>query len=171
MRPIASTSFRTNSAGPTEAATPSSSVPQIFNDAITSRVPLTLAGHTHGGQLGFRPCAFLLRVSFCRITWGCMNAPQRLIELADARGFELRTPRNAELRGGSVSIRIPHAKEVSMELNANDIVCDYRPGSGVRFSPHFYTRADEIDAAFAAVDEILATQRWLRQEDKAGIVT
>ncbi len=100
-----------------------------------------------------------------------LRLTQRLIELADARGFELRTPREPALRGGSVSIRIPHAKEVSMELNANDIVCDFRPGSGIRFSPHFYTKAEEIDAAFAAVDEILATQRWHRQEDKTIIVT
>jgi len=100
-----------------------------------------------------------------------LRQTRRIIELADARGFELRTPREPERRGGSVSVLIPHAKEVAYELNAEDIVCDFRPGAGVRFSPHFYTTDDELEAAFAAVDEILRTDRWKRQAAKQTIVT
>ena len=96
---------------------------------------------------------------------------QRIIDLADARGFELRTPREADRRGGSVSVLMPHAKEVAYELNAEDIVCDFRPGAGVRFSPHFYTTDEELEIAFATVDEILRTDRWKRQETKQTIVT
>jgi kynureninase len=81
------------------------------------------------------------------------------------------TPRTAEQRGGSVSMRIPHAREVAAELNAEDIVCDYRPASGVRFSPHFYTTDEEIDAAFEVVDDILRSGRWKRQEARQTIVT
>ena len=94
----------------------------------------------------------------------------KVMRLADARGFELRTPR-AEQRGGSVSMRIPHPREVALELNAEDIVCDYRPASGVRFSPHFYTTDEEIDAAFEVVDDILRSGRWKRQEARQTIVT
>ncbi len=100
-----------------------------------------------------------------------LRQTQKLIDLADARGFELRTPREAERRGGSVSILIPHAKEVAYELNAEDIVCDFRPGAGVRFSPHFYTTDEELDFAFTTVDEILRTDRWKRQATKQTIVT
>ena len=100
-----------------------------------------------------------------------LRQTQKLIDLADARGFELRTPREAERRGGSVSILIPHAKEVAYDLNAEDIVCDFRPGAGVRFSPHFYTTDEELDFAFATVDEILRTDRWKRQATKQTIVT
>jgi kynureninase len=96
---------------------------------------------------------------------------QRIIDLADARGFELRTPREPDRRGGSVSVLMPHAKEVAYELNAEDIVCDFRPGAGVRFSPHFYTTDEELEIAFATVDEILRTDRWKRQETKQTIVT
>ncbi|HXA18603.1 MAG TPA: aminotransferase class V-fold PLP-dependent enzyme [Thermoanaerobaculia bacterium] len=96
---------------------------------------------------------------------------QRIIDLADARGFELRTPRDTNRRGGSVSVLMPHAKEVAYELNAEDIVCDFRPGAGVRFSPHFYTTDEELEIAFATVDEILRTDRWKRQETKQTIVT
>ena len=79
--------------------------------------------------------------------------------------------RHANQRGGSVSIQIPHAKEIAYELNAEDIVCDYRPAAGVRFSPHFYTTDEELDIAFEVVDEILFSERWKRQEQKKTIVT
>jgi kynureninase len=95
----------------------------------------------------------------------------KMIELADARGFELHTPRDADRRGGSVSMRIAHGREVSLELNANDIVCDFRPASGIRFSPHFYTTDEEIEDAFVAIDDILRTGRWKRHESKRPIVT
>jgi kynureninase len=100
-----------------------------------------------------------------------LRQTQRIIDLADARGFALRTPREAERRGGSVSMMIPNPREVAAELNAEDIVCDYRPHSGVRFSPHFYTTDEEIDAAFAVVDEVLRTGRWQRQQARKTIVT
>jgi kynureninase len=100
-----------------------------------------------------------------------LRQTQRIIDLADARGFELRTPRAPERRGGSVSVLMPHAKEVAFELNAEDIVCDFRPGAGVRFSPHFYTTDEELEIAFATVDEILRTDRWKRQASKETIVT
>jgi kynureninase len=100
-----------------------------------------------------------------------LRQTQRIIDLADARGFELRTPREPERRGGSVSVLMPHAKEVAYELNAEDIVCDFRPGAGVRFSPHFYTTDEELEVAFATVDEILRTDRWKRQASKQTIVT
>jgi kynureninase len=100
-----------------------------------------------------------------------LRQTQRIIDLADARGFELRTPREPDRRGGSVSVLMPHAKEVAYELNAEDIVCDFRPGAGVRFSPHFYTTDEEIEIAFATVDEILRTDRWKRQAAKQTIVT
>jgi kynureninase len=100
-----------------------------------------------------------------------LRQTQRIIDLADARGFELRTPRESDSRGGSVSVLMPHAKEVAYELNAEDIVCDFRPGAGVRFSPHFYTTDEELEIAFATVDEILRTDRWKRQAAKQTIVT
>lgn len=100
-----------------------------------------------------------------------LRQTQRIIDLADARGFALRTPRESERRGGSVSMMIPNPREVAAELNAEDIVCDYRPHSGVRFSPHFYTTDEEIDAAFAVVDDVLRTGRWQRQQARKTIVT
>ncbi len=100
-----------------------------------------------------------------------LRQTDRIIALAEARGFALRTPRQAARRGGTVSVVVPHAREVALELNAEDIMCDYRPQSGIRLSPHFYTTDEEIEHAFAAVDEILRSERWKRQGTRRTMVT
>jgi kynureninase len=79
----------------------------------------------------------------------------QLIDLADQRGWRVNTPRNPEQRGGTVSIDMPDAYEVCRELLQRDILVDYRPQAGVRFSPHFYTKDQELDTAIAAVEDIL----------------
>jgi kynureninase len=85
---------------------------------------------------------------------------QRLLELADRHGFRCTTPRDPARRGGTVAIDIEHGYEVSQSLKSLDILCDYRPGAGIRLSPHFYTRDSELDEAIEAIGEILATSAW-----------
>ena len=80
----------------------------------------------------------------------------RLIELADQRGWRVNAPRNPEWRGGTVAIDMPNAKEVCQELLRRDVLVDFRPRAGVRFSPHFYNTMEEIDRAIQTVDEILS---------------
>ena len=80
----------------------------------------------------------------------------RLIELADARGWRINTPRDPERRGGTVSLDLPNSPDVCAALLARDILVDWRPKAGVRMSPHFYTSDEELDAAVAAVEEILS---------------
>jgi len=80
----------------------------------------------------------------------------RLIELADQRGWRVNAPRDAEQRGGTVAIDMPNAKDVCQELLRRDVLVDFRPKAGVRFSPHFYNTMDEIDRAIQTVDEILS---------------
>lgn len=79
----------------------------------------------------------------------------RLIELADQRGWRVNTPRDPEQRGGTISIDMPDSQQVCSELLKRDILVDWRPKAGVRFSPHFYTKDEELDAAITAVEEIL----------------
>jgi selenocysteine lyase/cysteine desulfurase len=52
-----------------------------------------------------------------------------------------------------------------------DVVVDYRPGAGIRMSPHFYTTDEEIDSAFAAIDEIRASGEWRRWKNQPVVVT
>jgi kynureninase len=91
----------------------------------------------------------------------------KLIELADQRGWPVHTPRDAEQRAGTVSIDMPHAKEVCAELLKRDVVVDWRPQAGVRFSPHFYNTDEELVAALRTVDEILAGGRFSAKPEPA----
>ena len=79
----------------------------------------------------------------------------RLIELADQHGWRVNTPRDPQRRGGTVSIDMPNSKEVCAELLKRDILVDWRPNAGVRFSPHFYNSDAELEAGISAVEEIL----------------
>jgi kynureninase len=95
----------------------------------------------------------------------------RLLALADARGFRSPTPRDPSRRGGTVAVDFENALEVSRELNSRDVVVDYRPGAGIRMSPHFYTADAELDRAFEAIDEIRRTRAWERWIDRPTVVT
>ena len=85
---------------------------------------------------------------------------QRLIDLADERGYRVAAHRDPERRAGTVALDVPHGAEVSRALKARAILCDYRPGAGVRLSPHFYNRDDELEEAVAAIGEIIERGSW-----------
>jgi kynureninase len=97
-----------------------------------------------------------------RIRAKSQRQTERLVEGALARGWRVNSPRKSAERGGTISIDCPHAKEVTRELLAREILVDYRPAAGVRLSPHFYNRDEEIDFALAQMEEILATRAWER---------
>ena len=90
-----------------------------------------------------------------RIRANSMRQTAFLVELLDDAGFELTSPRDPALRGGSVVFRVPDFAAVHAELAARDIICDYRPDAGLRFGPHFFTTDDEIRFAVEQVGEIL----------------
>ena len=101
----------------------------------------------------------IARVGAERIREKSKRQTARLIELADQRGWRVNTPRDPEQRGGTVSVEMPNAHEVCQALIQRDILVDYRPKAGVRFSPHFYNDDQELDVAFAAADEIVSGMR------------
>jgi len=81
------------------------------------------------------------------------------MDLAAQHGWRTNTPANPARRAGTVSIDMPNAQQVCAELLKRDILVDYRPKSGVRFSPHFYNTDAEITSAIAAVEEILSEMK------------
>lgn len=89
-----------------------------------------------------------------------MRQTARLIELADARGYPVRAPRDPARRGGTVAFDVPHAYEVSEYLLARDVLVDFRPDAGIRVAPHFYTRDDELESVVAMMDEAISSDRW-----------
>ncbi len=82
-----------------------------------------------------------------------------LMEMADRHGWRVNTPRDPARRGGTVSIDIPNAQQVCRELLNRDILVDYRPKCGVRFSPHFYNSDAELSLAISAVEQILSEMK------------
>jgi kynureninase len=77
-----------------------------------------------------------------------------LIDLAEDAGFEVRTPRDPKHRGGTVSVWHPEAERLTRELLAREILCDYRPGAGIRLSPHFYNTEAELERAIQTLKEL-----------------
>jgi kynureninase len=92
-----------------------------------------------------------------RVKSKCQTA--LLMDLASQHGWRVNTPLNPELRAGTVSIDMPNAQQVCNELLKREILVDYRPKAGVRFSPHFYNSNAEITSAITAVEEILSEMK------------
>jgi len=78
----------------------------------------------------------------------------RLIELADAAGLRVNTPRNPGERGGVVILDVPNGHEVTRELTRREVLVDYRPGAGIRVAPHFYTTDEELERTVGAIVDI-----------------
>jgi kynureninase len=77
-----------------------------------------------------------------------------LMAAAEEAGFEVRTPRDPRHRGGTVSVWHPEAERLCNGLIAREVICDYRPGAGVRLSPHFFNTEEECDHAVATLKEL-----------------
>ena len=84
----------------------------------------------------------------------------RLIDMADARGYTVRAPRDAAVRGGTVAVEVPHAYEVSQYLLQRNVLVDFRPGAGIRIAPHFYTSDEELRRVVTMIDDVLASGDW-----------
>ncbi len=113
----------------------------------------------------------LRRAGVHKIREKSIRQTSRLIELADARGYSVTAPRNAEQRGGTVAFDVPHAYGVARALLANNVIVDYRPNAGVRVAPHFYTSDEELERAVEIIDGILRDEDWKKFEYKRGVVT
>jgi kynureninase len=80
-----------------------------------------------------------------------------LIHLADEAGFEVRSPRDPSLRGGTITVFVPDFEAVHAELGARGVICDFRPGAGIRLGPHYYNTDEELRFAIDQIAEILET--------------
>ncbi|MFO0893155.1 MAG: aminotransferase class V-fold PLP-dependent enzyme [Isosphaeraceae bacterium] len=100
------------------------------------------------------------RVGVDAIREKSMRQTARLMELAEAHGFSCTTPSEPDRRAGTVAIDVDHGYEISRGLKSLEILCDFRPGAGIRLSPHFYTRDDELADAISAIAEIRRTGAW-----------
>ncbi len=91
-----------------------------------------------------------------RIREHSLRQTDLLIRLADEAGFEVRSPREPARRGGTVTVFVPGFEEVHRELGERGILCDFRPGAGIRLGPHFFTTDEELERTVAAMAAIVA---------------
>ena len=108
-------------------------------------------------------------VGTARIREHSLRQTQLLVDLADAAGFEVTSPRDPERRGGTVVVAVPEFAAVHAELEARGILCDFRPDAGIRLGPHFYTSDDEIRFAVAQIVEILETGAHARHTGAVAV--
>jgi kynureninase len=99
-----------------------------------------------------------------RIRAKSVRQTTRLIELAEEAGFRVTSPKNAAARGGTITVAVEHAASVTKELIRREFIVDYRPGAGVRISPHFYTKDEELDLVISEMRKIVDTQAYAEHE-------
>jgi kynureninase len=97
-----------------------------------------------------------------RIRESSLRQTQLLLELADDAGFGIASPRDPSRRGGAVIMDVPEAAAVYAELEERAILCDFRPGAGIRIGPHFFTTDDEIRFVVEQIADILETGAYER---------
>ena len=72
---------------------------------------------------------------------------QNIIDFALSRGWTINTPLALDNRGGSVMIAVADAPAIVEQLAERRVFVDWRPGAGLRISPHFFNTDEEVDEA------------------------
>ena len=67
-----------------------------------------------------------------------------MIDIADGLEIPLRSPRQPELRGGTVTLGLDDEQRIVAELIAKGVIVDGRPGAGIRVGPHFFNNLDDL---------------------------
>lgn len=103
-------------------------------------------------------------VGIDRIRAKSVRQTSRLIELAQEAGFKVTSPKNPEQRGGTITVWHEEAAAITRELIRREFIVDFRPGAGVRISPHFYTKDDELDLVINEMKKIRDARAYDRAE-------
>ena len=88
----------------------------------------------------------------------------RLIELAEEAGFRITSPKDPAHRGGTISVWHEQAAAITKELIRREFIVDYRPGAGVRISPHFYSTDEELELVVREMKIIRDTRAYATHE-------
>jgi kynureninase len=100
----------------------------------------------------------ILEIGVEKIRRKSLRQTRLLMDAAAARGFPSRNPGNDSERGGTVILDVPDGAQVTRELLLRDVLVDHRPGAGIRMSPHYYTRDDELLRALDEITSIVAAR-------------
>jgi kynureninase len=104
------------------------------------------------------------RIGVERIREKSTRQTTRLIEIAEEAGFRVTSPKSINQRGGTVTIAVEHGAAMVRELARREIIVDFRPGAGVRVSPHFYTKDEELEIVIKEMRDIAETGAYESSE-------
>jgi kynureninase len=94
-------------------------------------------------------------VSVSEIAGESQRRTQLMIDFARERGWTINTPLEKDQRGGSVMIGVEDAKNMAERLAERRVFVDWRPGAGLRVSPHFFNTDEEIEKALNILAELI----------------
>jgi kynureninase len=115
----------------------------------------------YAAQAGYR---IINEIGVERIREKSVRQTTRLIGLAEEAGFRVTSPKEAADRGGTVTVGHEEAAAITRELIRREFIVDFRPGAGVRISPHFYTSDEELELVVHEMKEIRDTRAYTMHE-------
>jgi kynureninase len=111
----------------------------------------------YAARSGYR---IINQIGVDRIREKSMRQTDYLIRLAEEAGFEVTSPKIATQRAGTVTVAHEHAAAMAKELIRREFIIDYRPGAGIRISPHFYTKDEELELVIQEMKKIAASDAY-----------
>jgi kynureninase len=105
----------------------------------------------------------ILEVGVERIRGWSVRLTERLRQRLLERGFAVPSPEDPARRGGTLTVGLApdeQGRAWVAALAARRILVDHRPNAGLRVSPHFYTREEELDEFVEVLAELRRTGRW-----------
>jgi kynureninase len=118
----------------------------------------------YAAQSGYK---IINEIGIDKIRAKSVRQTEYLIQLAEEAGFVVTSPKDSSRRGGTVTVAHESASAIAKELIRREFVIDYRPGAGVRISPHFYTTDNELELVIEEMKKIRAT-RAFESHEKVG---
>jgi kynureninase len=115
----------------------------------------------YAAQSGYR---IINEIGVDRIRQKSMRQTTSLIEMAEEAGFRVTSPKDVADRGGTVTVGHEDAAAITRELIRREFIVDFRPGAGVRISPHFYTSDEELELVVREMKEIRDTRAYAVHE-------
>jgi kynureninase len=94
-------------------------------------------------------------VGVSKIAAESQRRTQSMIDFASERGWTINTPRETSQRGGTVMIGVDDAQATAERLATRKVFVDWRPGAGLRISPHFFNTDEEIEEALNILAELI----------------
>ena len=109
------------------------------------------------GYVVAKPGHDLIReIGVARVREHNVRLTTKIAEMALERGLRVNTPLEPERRTGWIGIDFDDSARVCRELITKRVFLDYRPGCGIRVSPHFYTTDEEVETFFKILDSLRA---------------